>query len=296
MSSASSTQNGFPTVRGRAYRPAQVDAFTGTLSGERDAAWERAARLTVLVRDMEAEAARWRAAVEALVPHSYETLGEQARHLYRLAVQEASDARERALREGEERVARAEARAKDVRQEARDTARALRAEAEEYAVQVLAAARGEADALRIGARRAVREGRAAALTGLREVRERTGALFGGQNREQADRWAAFEREEAEREASFEAEYAERTARAELALADAERTLARAEQSARRCQDEAHTRATDLLTAARAHEQRLAHDTERVLRDHSETWDDVQTHMASARTRLTSLTGGAAHPE
>lgn len=55
MSGASASPHGFATVRGRerGYRPEQVEACAAALSEERDAAWERAARLTVLAREME---------------------------------------------------------------------------------------------------------------------------------------------------------------------------------------------------------------------------------------------------
>ncbi|MDV9178590.1 cellulose-binding protein, partial [Streptomyces sp. W16] len=78
MSSASVSPRGFVAVRGRGYRPGQVDAYAEALSRHRDAAWERAARLTVLARDMEAEADRLRETVAGLAPQTYETLGERA--------------------------------------------------------------------------------------------------------------------------------------------------------------------------------------------------------------------------
>ncbi|MER5489486.1 cellulose-binding protein, partial [Streptomyces sp. NPDC002812] len=45
--SASAARHGFVVVRGRGYRPDQVNACADALFEERDAAWERAARLTV---------------------------------------------------------------------------------------------------------------------------------------------------------------------------------------------------------------------------------------------------------
>ena len=84
------TPEGFSTARGRGYRPDQVDRFLVDLSDERDAAWERAARLTVLANDMEAEAARARAALESLGPANFEALGPGAAELLRLAESEAA--------------------------------------------------------------------------------------------------------------------------------------------------------------------------------------------------------------
>src|SRR5882757_5888031 len=84
MSSASEAPHGFMAVRGRGYRPEQVDAYAAGLSRARDAAWERAARLTVLAKEMDAEAERLREVVARLVPQTYETLGEGARRIFEL--------------------------------------------------------------------------------------------------------------------------------------------------------------------------------------------------------------------
>ncbi|MGW0417163.1 cellulose-binding protein, partial [Streptomyces collinus] len=129
MSSAV-TPHRFATVRGRAYRPAQVDAYLAALGRDRDAAWERAARLTVLAKDMEAEAARLREVVAGLEPQAYETLGEQAHELYGLVLREAAAVRERARGEAEEWRARAESYARELGEAAREDARALHAEAD----------------------------------------------------------------------------------------------------------------------------------------------------------------------
>lgn len=293
MSSAATTPHGLVRVRGRGYRPAQVDAFLEVLSQERDAAWERAARLTVLAREMEAELARLAEEVAALAPQTYEGLGDQARRLYQLVLREAAEVRERARRETREQVARAEARALRVRREAREAADALRADAEEHACRRVLAAHAEAEDIRVGTRREVKAGRGEALARLREVRQRTTRLLPEQAAEQAERWAAQEREETGRLAAFEAWYAEAVTRAETALAEAERTLTETGESARRCQEEARARAAELLSAARLHEERVTLETEQVLREHGETWDDVQAHMDSVRDSLISLKGRAA---
>ncbi|MFE0516507.1 hypothetical protein ACFW2E_43275, partial [Streptomyces sp. NPDC058964] len=90
--------HGFETVRGRGYRPEQVDAYAAALSRDRDAAWERAARLTVLAREMEAEAERLRETVAKLAPQTYEALGERARRVFQLVLEEAAETRESARR------------------------------------------------------------------------------------------------------------------------------------------------------------------------------------------------------
>ncbi|WP_329251256.1 DivIVA domain-containing protein [Streptomyces sp. NBC_01478] len=293
MSSASVSPRGFVAVRGRGYRPDQVDSYAAAISQHRDAAWERAARLTVLAKDMEAEAERMRDAVSRLAPQTYETLGERAQRLFRLGEEEAAAVRESARRAAEDMVAQAEARAAGVLQAAREDADALRAEVEERARQRLLAARAEADDIRIGARREVKEGRTEALSALREVRQRTAAMLGDQAKEHAERWAAEERSAEERVVAVDAEYAARAARAEAALAEAQQAFAEAELSDRRRQDEAAERAAEVVAEARVREERVARDTERVLREHGETWDDVRAHMDHVRNSLIALTGRAA---
>src|SRR4051794_15192364 len=78
---ASASPYGFVIARGlggRGYRPEQVEERAAELSLARDDAWERAARLTVLAKDMEAEAERLREVVAHLAPQTYETLGKRA--------------------------------------------------------------------------------------------------------------------------------------------------------------------------------------------------------------------------
>ncbi|MES4886853.1 cellulose-binding protein [Streptomyces sp. NPDC096012] len=280
------------TVRGRGYRPDQVDAYLEALSQDRDAAWERAARLTVLAKDMEAEAARMRETVSQLTPQTYETLGEGARRLFQAVLDEAADLRARTRREVHGYLTRIEAHAEDLRREAQEDADALRAEADEGARQLLLAAHAEADELRIGARREVKEERVEAVAGLREVRERITGLLAEQTREQAERWAEVEREEAEAAAAVDAGFADRVSRTEHDLAEAKRLFAEAEEYARRIPEEARARAAEIIADARAREEQIARETEQVLREHSETWDVVRAHMDNVRSSLTSLTGRA----
>ncbi|USQ88757.1 cellulose-binding protein [Streptomyces phaeoluteigriseus] len=283
---------GFTTVRGRGYRPAQVDAYTAALSADRDAAWERAARLTVLAKDMEAEAVRLREAVSRLAPQTYDGLGERARRIFQLGQEEAAAVREDARRAAREQVAQAEADAAGVRAAARERADEVRAEAEERARHKLLAARAEADEIRVGARREVKENRGEALAALREMRRRTAAMLADRERDQAERWAAAVREEAERAAALDAHHTRQVAHAEAVLSEAKQALADAEESARRCQEAARARAAELLTEARARAELIARETERVLREHGERWDDVQAHIDHVRGSLSALTGRA----
>lgn len=292
MSSAA-TSHGFGAGRGRGYRPDQVDAFAVALSAERDAAWERAARLTVLAREMEAESERLREAVARLVPQTYDSLGERARRLWELGAEEADAVRERGRSQARELVAAAEAHADALRQDTDAAAETVRGEAEERAGHRLQAARAEADEIRIGARREVKEGRGEALVALREMRLRTSGLLAEQEKEYAERWAAQERLAAEREVALDVGHMERVTAAEAALSEAKRAFAGAEESVRRIDDDARVRAAELLAEARAKEDRIARETERVLREHGEQWDDVQAHMDHVRNSLATLTGRAA---
>ena len=292
MSSASEPPYGFMAVRGRGYRPEQVDAYAAALSRYRDAAWERAARLTVLAREMEAEAERLREVVATLAPQTYETLGEGARQIFALGEEEAASVRDTARLEVQRVVDEAEAAGQRVREAAAAYAAEVRGEAEERARQRLLAARAEADDLRISARRDVKENRGEALAALREVRQRTERLLTEQEKEHAERWEEAGRAVADREAALDAHHVERVARAEAALSEAKRAFAEAEESARHGQEDAGARAAEVLAEARVREDRIARETERVLREHGEQWDDVRAHMDHVRTSLTALTGRA----
>ncbi|MEU6096450.1 cellulose-binding protein [Streptomyces sp. NPDC047079] len=292
MSSASGSPHGFVSVR-RGYRPDQADAYTAALSRERDAAWERAARLTVLARDMEAQLARLCETVAQLPPQTYEALGDGARRVFGLAQEEAQAVREGARRDAARLVAEAEEEGRRVREAAQAYADEVRGEAEERIRTRLLAARAKADDVRVAARREVKEGRAEALAALREVRQRTESLLVEQEREHGEQWAGEERAEAERLAELQAWEAQRVAQAEAALAEAERALAEAGESSRRVQRDAQARAAELLAEARLREDRIARETERVLREHGETWDCVQAQMDHVRNSLAMLTGRAA---
>ncbi|MET8097705.1 cellulose-binding protein [Streptomyces sp. NPDC005236] len=293
MSSTPVSSCGFVAVRGRGYRPEQVDRYAAALFRDRDAAWERAARLTVLEKDMQAGAERLREAVTRLAPQTYEELGERARRIFELGEEEAEALREEARREARAEAEVAEAVGREVREAAGVYAGEVRVEAEEWALRRLLDARAEADEVRVSARRDVKENRGEVLTVLREVRRRTEVLVGGQDAEHAARWAEFERAGAEREADCEAGRLEREARAGESLARAERELAEAREWDRHQQEDAAARAAGLVAEARVSEERIARETDRVLREHGERWEHVRAHMDHVRSSLTSLTGRAA---
>src|SRR4051794_35234079 len=94
-------QGRFSTPRGRGYRPDQVDRFLDELSEDRDAAWERAARLTVLANEMDAECRLLREQVDALSGSGFEALGAGAAELLRMVEEEAAAVRDRAETESQ---------------------------------------------------------------------------------------------------------------------------------------------------------------------------------------------------
>ncbi|MYT06372.1 hypothetical protein GT021_18225, partial [Streptomyces sp. SID5470] len=59
------------------------------------------------------------------------------------------------------------------------------------------------------------------------------------------------------------------------------------------EEDARVRAAEILAKARAEEERIAEETERVLRKHAEHRDEVQAQMDHVRSSLTALTGTAA---
>ena len=202
-SGATASEHGFVAVRGRGYRPEQVDAYAVELSQDRDGAWERAARLTVLAKEMEAEAERLRDVVSRLAPQTYETLGERARQMLALGEAEAAAVREAARpRRGDWRRRPRRERGRRPGGRAATPTRSA-AEAEERARQRLLAARAEADEIRVGARRDVKEGRGEALGALREIRQRTAGMLGEQEpRSTRSGGRPAEREAAERAAAW----------------------------------------------------------------------------------------------
>ncbi|WP_328782214.1 cellulose-binding protein [Streptomyces canus] len=293
MSSAPVSPQGFVAVRGRGYRPEEVDAYAAALSQDRDAAWERAARLTVLAREMEAELVLLREVVAGLAPQAYEALGEGARRLFEMVQEEAADVRERARQEAQRLADEAQAHADGVRDAAQAHADTVLGEADERARQRLLVARAEADEIRVAARREVKAGRGEELAALRDVRQRTIGMLAEQAEEHAERWAEVERAEERRAAEADARGAERVARAEAALSAAKREFAEAEASAGPLEEDARARAAEILAEALVQEERIAGETERLLRKHAEHRDEVQAQMDHVRSSLTALTGTAA---
>lgn len=289
--SVSSSPYGFLVVR-RGYRPGQADACAAALCQDRDDAWERAARLTVLAREMEADVVRLRERVAQLPPQTYETLGAGAVRLWELACEEADAVRVAARAEADAVVGVAEVEGARLREAARAYGDSVRAEADERVRTRLLAARAEADDVRVSARREVKEGRGEALSALREVRQRTAALLEEGEVEQGVRLEAVERAAVERASAAAVREAELVAQAEWELSAAKLAFAEAEEYAVRCEEEARGRAVEVVASARRVEEGVVRETERVLREHGERWDEVRGQMDCVRESLMALIGRA----
>ncbi|PWS52379.1 cellulose-binding protein, partial [Streptomyces sp. FT05W] len=116
MSGGPVSAYGFVGVRGRGYRPEQVDRAVASLSAERDGALERIERLTGLAEELAAESARLGEVVASLAPQTYQSLGERARQILALAEEEADAARGAALEDAQEWGDAADAAGREVRE------------------------------------------------------------------------------------------------------------------------------------------------------------------------------------
>ncbi|MFE9845651.1 DivIVA domain-containing protein [Streptomyces goshikiensis] len=283
---------GFGTVRGRGYRMEQVDRYLARLSDSRDEAWERVARLTVLAKRMEAEAGRLREAVSELAPQRYDDLSERARRILLLAEEEAEAVRDEAGADVLAIQGAAEAHAERVAELARHDAEAVREQTEVRARQLLLRAQREADEERGGARDEAAAWRAEAAAALAEMERRSRALLAEGEQERVERRDAAERELAAREQELQARHLELDRCAEAGLAEARRALAEAEEAARHGQEDAEARGAELLAAARVREERVGRETERILREHEESQEEMRAHMNHVRSSLAALTGRA----
>lgn len=293
VSRASSSPHGFAVVRGRGhgYRPRQVDQCVADLSQERDEAWERAARLTVLAREMEAEADRLNEAAAQLAPQTYDSLSARARHLLALTEEEALQVRVSVQEEARRAVEAAERQAQETREAAQVYARALRAEADERAKRGMLDDRASAGKVRAAARAEAQEVRGAGLAVLREKRQRAAALLADQETEQTECWEAAERQVAERVSELDARNAELTVQAEAGLRTAQTALGQAQDAAGRRHEGAAARAAELLAEARMREERIGRETQRLLREHHAQREEVQIHLDRILSGLQALPAG-----
>ncbi|KJY43800.1 cellulose-binding protein [Streptomyces sp. NRRL B-1568] len=288
--SSSVSPDGFAVVRGRGYRPEQVDRALAEFARQRDSAWERAARLTVLAREMEDEVRRLAQTVAKLPPQTYESLGPRAQGLVTTAELEAAGLRERAEAEVAELQEATDGYSRGLRDEAHAYSVAVRAEAEEWARQALLAAQTVADDLCTTVGREVKQRREESLAALQEMRQRTSMILAEQEKDHTEQWDAAGREIAEREAAMDARVAALEEYARTALGEARRRYADTEEAARHGQEDAEAQAAAVIAQARVREERIARDTDRVLREHEERREELRSHMAHVRHSLAALTG------
>ncbi|MEC4017300.1 cellulose-binding protein [Streptomyces sp. H27-D2] len=292
--SASVSPEGFAIAgRGdRGYRPDQVDRSVSEASGERDAAWERAARLTVLANEMEAEAARLRGQVSQLAPQTYESLSERAQQLLSIAEDESEQLRTDATAAARQAYGEAQAHAQATADAARALDAELRADAEAYAERAAEAARLEVDAQRAASRQDAKDWRGEALAALKEMRARTSELLADQEKEHAEGWDALGLELAAAETATDARLTELGEFAARTLGEAQRFYAEAEEAARHGQEDAQARGDQIVAEARVRAERVERETDRVLREHDERREELTSHMTHVRNTLAALTGKA----
>ncbi|MEU8999026.1 cellulose-binding protein [Streptomyces caniferus] len=290
--SASVSPHGFETVRGRGYRPEDVDRRVTGLSVDRDSCWERAARLTVLSNEMDAELAELRVFLAQQPPQTYASLGSEARLILTTAESEAARLRTEAEEAAGTSRDAAAVHADEVRDAAERAAFAVRAEADTRARRTDRAARGEATELVAVATEEAERLRSEAAEGLAEVRRRTAQLLSDQDKRQTEEWEAAGRELTALEEETDRCVAELDARGKALRVDARRQYAEAEEASRHRQEDGEDRAAGLLAQARAEVERIERATERILREHDAEREEVRVHMTHVRNSLAALTGKA----
>ncbi|MER5684301.1 cellulose-binding protein [Streptomyces sp. NPDC002205] len=296
MSAAPVSAHGFVVVRGRGYRPEQVDGTVTALSAAREEAWELLARLTALAEELEAESAGLAEVVATLAPQTYVSLGERAQEMLALAEAEAEAVRGAALEEARALRDTADAAARAFRGTARADSDAMRAAAGAHVDETVSSAQRRADDMLAAALKDAGEVHDEVQAAVAETRRRTAAVLANQEQEHTERWKAAERELAEAEAAQAAHHDALTEQAENRLAEARRALAETEEAARHGQEDAEAQSTELIAAARVREERVVRETERILREHEEGREEVLAHMAHVRNSLAALTGRGATAE
>lgn len=286
---SASSPHGFVVVR-RGYRPEQVDARVADLNEERGQADERATRLTILARELTEEAERLQHLVDTLPAQTYDTLGPRAQDLLTTAEAEAAELHATAEAEAQRTTEHADRHATAAKDAAREHSTRTRADADATATRALATARTAAGELHDAARAAAEEIRGEATDALEEMTRRCAGLLTDQEKEHTAENDALDRELRERESAVETRLADLDDHGRNLLAEAERANAEAEEAARHRQEDAEAQAAELLTLARAQEDRIQRDTDRILRDHEEQGEELRAHMAHVRSSLATLTG------
>lgn len=280
----------FAVVRGRGYRPEQVDRRVARLTRQSRQDWQCVAELTARAEELRLEAERLWDVVASRPPQTFQALGERARKLLSMAEAESAEVRAAGQEEARRTVEQAESVSVALRESAQRDAQRVRTEAAAAAARTVEAAKSEASSLYAEARAAAYEARTTAEETLREVSRHCAESMAEHERAQAAAQEEAERQLADRAGAVEAyvgglaDHGERL----LAAAKAERT--EAEEAARCRQEEALARGGELLAVARVREEGVERETERVLREHAERAQEMRQHMARVRSSLASLTG------
>ncbi|WP_327268572.1 cellulose-binding protein [Streptomyces sp. NBC_01218] len=295
MSAAPVSGHGFVGVRGRGYRPEQVDRTVAALTAERDAALDEIFRLSALAEELTAGSAALTERVANLAPQTYQELTERARSLLALVEEEAAEFGAAAQEAAQALRDAAEAAGREARDAARAFSEKLRAQAEEDAGSTLAEARRAAAEITAAADEEAARIRAEGEDLMARTRVRTSSVLAHQEQEQAERLKAAETEILARESEQTARHDDLLARADAVLATARRGLSEAEEAARHGQEDAEARAAELLSEARVREERVVRETARILREHEESREELQARMDHVRNSLAALTGRTPTP-
>ncbi|WP_327177474.1 cellulose-binding protein [Streptomyces sp. NBC_01335] len=295
MSAAPVSGHGFVGGRGRGYRPEQVDRFVAALSAERDAALDELSRLTARAEELAAESARLTEQVAGLAPQTYQELSERARSILALTEEEATESGAAAQEAAQAVRDAAEAAGREARDAARAYAGKVRAQAGEDAERVLAEARRAAADLLAQAGDDAARIRAEGEELMAQTRARTSSVLTHQEQEHAERHKAAEAELLAHETQLTERHDGLMARADAVLAAARRGRTEAEEAARHGQEDAEARAAELFSEARVREERVVRETERILREHEVSRDELHARMTHVRNSLAALTGRVTAP-
>ncbi|OEV05338.1 hypothetical protein [Streptomyces oceani] len=289
---SASSPHGFVVVR-RGYRPEQVDGKVSDLHEERVEAEERVSALTVLEKELADEAERLRTLLETLTPQTYASLGPRAQELLATVTSEGEDVQAGGESEARRLAEESETAAQELREAARTAGEEVRADAEADADRTLAASRDEAEELREAARSTAEQTRQAALDALDEMGRRCSELRADQERDHKQRTDTLDQQLADQEADNNARVAELDEQARRVLVDAQRVHTDAEEAARSVREEAESRASGILSEARARQQRIERDSDRLREKQREKAEKMREHMEHVRNSLATLVGKGA---
>lgn len=288
--SAAVGPHGFEVVRGRGYRPDQVDRRVAGLGADRDSCRQREHRLKEQVRELTEELERIQAYIAQMPPQTYESLGGKARLI--LTSSEEAAAHLLATTEGEaerEREAAAEY-GRGLDEAAQAFSQETRAAAEDAGRRTVEAARARGRALYDEAEKDAADVRGEAEAALQEMRRRTAAMLQDLEDDHAERWDADGRELAGQSAEMDQYVADLEERGETVLAEVKRFYVEMEEAARHAQEDAEARAAALISQAELEARRIEHATARTVREHDERREELRSHMAHVRQSLAALTG------